>query len=32
MVSEADLGLFRFAESAEAAWSCLVEMGLDPVG
>jgi hypothetical protein len=32
MISTADLGLFRFAESAEAAWSCLVEMGLDPVG
>jgi uncharacterized protein (TIGR00730 family) len=28
MVDAGDLGLFRFAESAEAAWGCLVEMGL----
>jgi hypothetical protein len=31
MISPADFGLFRFAESAEGAWECLVQMGL-PVG
>jgi hypothetical protein len=30
MIDKADLGLFRFAETAEAAWSCLIAMGLTP--
>jgi hypothetical protein len=32
MIDSADLALFRFAETAEAAWHCLVEMGLAPAG
>jgi len=28
MIDSADFGLFRFAETAEAAWDCLVAMGL----
>jgi uncharacterized protein (TIGR00730 family) len=31
MIGPADLGLFRFAENAETAWTCLVEQGLAPV-
>ncbi len=31
MIGPADLGLFRFAKDAEAAWACLVEQGLEPV-
>ncbi|WP_424136587.1 TIGR00730 family Rossman fold protein [Roseomonas chloroacetimidivorans] len=31
MISPEDLALFRFAEDAEAAWSCLVEQGLEQV-
>jgi uncharacterized protein (TIGR00730 family) len=32
MITPGDLDLFRFAESAEAAWACLLDMGLEPPG
>ncbi|MBL6457383.1 TIGR00730 family Rossman fold protein [Belnapia sp. T6] len=31
MIAPADLGLFRFAEDAETAWTCLTEQGLEAV-
>jgi predicted Rossmann-fold nucleotide-binding protein len=30
MIAEADLALFRFAETAEAVWQCLLDQGLRP--
>jgi hypothetical protein len=30
MIEEKDLKLFRFAETAEAAWECLLHGGLKP--
>ncbi|MBX3484671.1 TIGR00730 family Rossman fold protein [Phenylobacterium sp.] len=30
MIAEADLGLFRFAETAEEVWQCLLDGGLKP--
>jgi hypothetical protein len=32
MIDSADFELFRFAETAEAAWACLIAMGLAPAG
>jgi hypothetical protein len=32
MIGPADFGMFRFAETGEAAWDRLIEMGLAPAG
>jgi hypothetical protein len=32
MIAEKDLALFRYAETAEAAWECLLRGGLKPFG
>ena len=30
MIAQEDLALFRFAETAEAVWQCLLDQGLRP--